>query len=107
MAVFVLTRINGPNYDQSLPRREQAGWREHASFMDGLLAEGFVLLGGPLADGQQVLLVVEAADEQEVTARLAADPWEPAGILVTGSMQRWELWLDGRAVVAAGGASRR
>jgi hypothetical protein len=27
---------------------EQQGWREHADFMNGLYADGFVLLGGPL-----------------------------------------------------------
>jgi uncharacterized protein len=106
MAVFVLTRVNGPNYDLSRPRREQVGWLEHAAFMDGLLAEGFVLLGGPLEDGEQVLLIVEAGDERDVTARLAADPWEPMGILRTGSLQRWELWLDYRAAAAAVEADR-
>ncbi|MGH3013080.1 MAG: hypothetical protein ACRDMY_14755, partial [Gaiellaceae bacterium] len=49
--------------------------------MDGLVEDGFVVLGGPLGDGERVLLVVEAADEREIEARLAADPWLPMGIL--------------------------
>ena len=56
-------------------RREQAGWDEHAAFMDGLVAEGRVILGGPIGDGTDVLLVVEAADEDDLRAMLAADPW--------------------------------
>jgi uncharacterized protein YciI len=96
MAVFVLTQVNGPNYDKSRQRREQAGWQEHAAYMDKLLAGGFVIMGGPLDDGQQVLLIVEAGDEQEVYATLADDPWRPMGILATKSLQRWDVWLDSR-----------
>jgi len=100
MAVFVLTQVNGPNYDVARPRREQAAWPEHAAFMDDLLAGGFVIMGGPLQDDQHVLLILEAADEQEVRERLAADPWERMGILTAGWLQRWDLWLDSRAASA-------
>jgi uncharacterized protein len=101
MAVFVLTRVNGPNYDDSRERRDQDAWTEHAAFMDRLLDDGFVIMGGPLEDGRQVLHIVEAADEQEVMDRLAGDPWEPMGILRTAGIQRWHVWLDGRAAVAS------
>jgi uncharacterized protein len=97
MAVFVLTQVNGPNYDESRHRREQAAWTEHAAYMDKLLADGFVIMGGPLSDGQHVLLILEAADEQEVAAAVAADPWRPMGILATKTLQRWDVWLDSRA----------
>jgi len=101
MAVFVLTRVNGPNYDDSRERRGQDAWTEHAAFMDRLLDDGFVIMGGPLDDGRQVLLIVQAADEQEAADRLAADPWEPMGILKTAGIQRWDVWLDSRAALAS------
>ena len=94
MAVFVLTQVNGPNYDRSRHRRDQAAWPEHAAYMDKLLADGFVIMGGPLDDGEHVLLILQAADEQEVADRLALDPWRPMGILATKKLQRWEVWLD-------------
>ncbi len=97
MAVFAVTRVNGPNYNDSLDRRAQDAWTQHAAFMDRLLDDGFVIMGGPLDDARQVLLIVQAADEQEVAARLAADPWEPMGILRTAGIKRWDVWLDGRA----------
>jgi len=103
MGFFVVTRINGPNYDHSRQRREQDAWPEHAAFMDRLLHDGFVIMGGPLDDGQQVLLIVAADDEEEVEARLAGDPWEAVGILRTRGMQRWDVWLDSRAAVASRG----
>ena len=108
MAVFVLNQVNGPNYDESRRRREQRAWFEHAAYMDKLLEDGFVILGGPLDDGEHVLLILQAADEQEVADRLAGDPWRPMGILATESLQRWNLWLDGRAVpMDSGAVSRR
>lgn len=89
--------INGPNYDDSRPRREQDAWAEHAAFMDRLTDDGFVILGGPIGDGEEVLVVVEALDEPQVRARLAGDPWERAGILRIGAIRPWTIWLDGRA----------
>ena len=96
MAVFVLTEVAGPNWDASRPRREQDAWDEHAAFMDALLEDGFVILGGPIGDGERVLLVVEASDEAEIEVRLAEDPWLPLGILRVASIEPWTIWLDGR-----------
>ena len=74
-----------------------ADWDEHAAFMDGLVNDGFVILGGPLGDGAQTLHVVEAADENEIATRLAEDPWASAGLLRIGTIERWALWLDSRS----------
>ena len=54
--------------------RAQDGWDEHAAFMEGLADEGFILVGGMLAD-DRAMHVVEAESEEEVRARFAADPW--------------------------------
>jgi hypothetical protein len=96
MAVFTVTMVSGPGWDVGRPRREQPGWTEHAAFMDRLVADGFVLLGGPIGDGERVLLAVEAADEQEIADRLGADPWLETGQLLIGQIQPWAIWLDGR-----------
>ena len=96
MAFFALTEVSGPNWDTARQRREQAGWDEHAAFMDELVDDGFVVLGGPIGNGERVMLVVQAADEAEVEARLARDPWLPAGVLRIAAIERWTVWLDGR-----------
>jgi hypothetical protein len=93
---FAVTFAQGPGWDPARGRREQAGWDAHADFMDGLVEEGFVLLGGPVGDGTRVLLAVQAADEDGVRDRLAQDPWEPLGILRIERLEPWSLWLDGR-----------
>jgi hypothetical protein len=45
--------------------------------MDGLAGEGFILLGGPIGegDGDNALMIVDAESESAVRARLADDPW--------------------------------
>jgi uncharacterized protein YciI len=70
--------------------------------MDQLVDDGFVVLGGPIGDGNQgALQLIEAADEREITTRLSEDPWASMGLLHVGSIQRWALWLDGRQRHAA------
>ena len=96
MAAFVVIEASGRGWDASRARREQDGWDEHAAFMDALVDDGLVVLGGPIGDGERVMLVVEANDEDEVRRRLAPDPWLPAGILEIASIEPWTIWLDAR-----------
>ena len=96
MANFALLLIHGPGWDTSRQIREQPAWHEHAAFMDGLVDDGFIILGGPLDDGEQTLHVVEAGDERAVAARMGEDPWARMSLLKIGSIRPWALWLDGR-----------
>jgi uncharacterized protein YciI len=93
---FVVIHAKGPSWDPSKLRREQAEWDEHAAFMDKLTAEGFVVLGGPLGegDGDDAMLLVDAPDEETVMSRLKDDPWKQSGMLVVKSIQRWTIFLD-------------
>ena len=76
--------------------REQDEWDAHARFMDALMEDGFVVLGGPVGDGERVLLAVQAEGEREVEARFDEDPWRPMGLLLTARIEPWEILLDGR-----------
>jgi uncharacterized protein YciI len=102
MANFAVRLVHGPGWDPSRPIRDQDGWDDHAAFMDGLVDDGFVILGGPVGDGKQTLHVVEAADDKDIRARLARDPWASAGLLEIGTIEPWLLWLDGRRHDARG-----
>ena len=96
MAFFVVLRRRGPLWDPSRSLEEQSGWTEHAAFMDGLVNDGFVVLGGPLADEKHVVLAIEAGSEEAVRERLARDPWSDTH-LVVDSVDAWTIRLDGRA----------
>jgi uncharacterized protein YciI len=101
MANFAVRLVHGPGWDPSRQIRDQDGWDEHAAFMDELVDDGFVIIGGPIDDGEQTLHVVEAADESEIRACLARDPWASAGLLRIGTIERWALWLDSRSANTA------
>jgi uncharacterized protein len=93
---FAVRRIHGPAWNAALPMRAQALWTEHAAFMTALAAEKFVVLGGPLGSRAEVLLIIDAANEEAVRARLALDPWSKARILEIGGIEPWKILLDGR-----------
>jgi len=96
MANFAVRLVHGPGWDPTRPIRSQDAWPEHAAFMDGLVDDGFIILGGPIGEGSESLHVVEAAEESEIAARLAEDPWASAGLLQIGTIEPWALWLDSR-----------
>jgi uncharacterized protein YciI len=76
--------------------RDQDGWEEHARFMDGLVDDGFIVLGGPLVEGTEVLHAISAPSEEAVRRRLAQDNWTRNGMLSVKSIEAWTLLLDGR-----------
>ena len=91
-----MLRRRGPRWEPARPLEDQEGWDEHAAFMDGLVDAGFVVLGGPLADEHRVVLIIEAAGEDEVRDTLARDPWSGTH-LVVDTVDAWTIRLDGRA----------
>ena len=86
---------SGPEWDPSKRLEEQSGWTEHAAFMDGLVDDGFLVLGGPLFDEHRVVHAVEAESEEAVRATLARDPWSDTH-LVVAAIEPWTIRLDGR-----------
>jgi len=59
--------------------------------MNTLVDDGFVVRGGPLSDGEKILLIIDAESEQEIDARLADDPWTPLGLLRMAKVEHWEI----------------
>jgi hypothetical protein len=90
---FVVERRSGPQWDPARPLEEQSGWLEHADFMDGLVDDGFIVLGGPLGDEVRTAHAVEAASEDEIRERLARDPWSGTH-LVVDSIDPWTIRLQ-------------
>ena len=95
MTYFVVLRRTGPQWNPNLRLEEQVEWPAHAAFMDGLARDGFVVLGGPLADEERVVLVIDATSQEDVRATLARDPWSET-LLVIDSIDPWTIRLDGR-----------
>ena len=93
---FLAFSSAGPNRDFSKDTREQPFWDEHAAFIDQLVEDGFILMGGPLIDEGGSLLIINAEDENEVRDKLKNDPWMQHGILKLESVKRWQIFIDER-----------
>jgi uncharacterized protein YciI len=93
---FIVISSAGPNRDLSKGTREQPFWDEHAAFIDQLVADGFILMGGPLVDEGGSLLIFNAQDENEVREKMKNDPWLEHGILKQEHIKRWQIFIDER-----------
>src|SRR3954470_4751492 len=92
---LLILRRDGPEGDRSRPMEEQSLWDEHAAFMDALVDDGFMVLGGPLADEVRTAHAVAAGSEEEVRAVFGRDPWSGTHLVVE-SIDAWTIRLDGR-----------
>ena len=95
-STFAIISAAGPNRDPSKGTRQQPLWDEHANFIDQLVAEGFIFMGGPFVDEGGSMLVVNADDEMEVREKLKSDPWMKQGVLKLESVKRWQIFIDVR-----------
>jgi uncharacterized protein YciI len=90
---FAVVRTRGAAWEDAKPLEDQKDWPAHAAFMDAMVAEGFILLGGPLEGTRDVLLIFQAQDCSEIEKRLAADPWTRNGLLSTKECRPWKIRL--------------
>jgi uncharacterized protein YciI len=91
--MFAVTRTRGEAWDPSRSLEAQDRWQPHATFMNALHSDGFVLLGGPLDGTPDVLLIVRARDEAEIRSRLQADPWSHMNLLTVARIVPWTIRL--------------
>jgi uncharacterized protein YciI len=93
-SLYVVLSEAGANRDLSIGTREQAFWDEHAAFIDALVEDRFIALGGPFPDEGGAMIVVRAKSEADVRARLEPDPWYRNDILRLAGVHRWELFIQ-------------
>jgi len=91
---YLASSVAGPNRDLTKGSREQSYWDQHAEFIDQLVDEGFIVMGGPIAGEGGALLIVKSDSEAAVRQRLRNDPWTTHGILKLVNVQRWEIFID-------------
>jgi hypothetical protein len=91
--LFAVVRSRGAAWNDALPMEQQEAWQPHADFMDALLDDGFVVIGGPLEGTRDVLLIIRARDADEIASRLENDPWSPLDLLRITRIAPWTLRL--------------
>ena len=94
--LFAVRRKKGPAWNASLPMQSQPLWAEHVEYMNALESEGVIVLGGPVGDEGDALLVFDAPAREDVVARLSADPWTSAR-LRSDTIEPWTILLDSRS----------
>lgn len=88
----MVLRQAGPEWRPDRPLAEQSGWGEHAAFMDALVDDGFVVLGGPRRRPRRAR--DRGRVEADVHARLVTDRWNGSHLLVE-AVKPWRIRLDG------------
>lgn len=91
--LFAVMLVRGTAYQQGKPLESQVEWAAHAKFMDALVDDGLVKLGGPLEGANEVLLIFHAESEDAIRQRLAPDPWHRMGLLEISRIMPWTLRL--------------
>jgi len=91
--LFVVRVERGGPWDWSKDMRQQEQWTEHAHFMNSLVDDGLILLGGPLEGGRDAFHVVDSPSEGALRTRFAEDPWAKNGMLRITNVERWTILL--------------
>ena len=92
--VRVVVRFRaGPTWTSG-PPDDQPGWDEHAAFVDGLVARGTMVMGGPFADFSGTQIVLENVTEDEARELLARDPFVANGVFVLDDVRAWNIYVD-------------
>ena len=84
----------GPTWSDGGSPRDQAGWDEHAAFVDGLVADGTLVMGGPLSDHTGALMLFEGVTEPQARELLATDPFVENGVFVLAEILEWTIFAD-------------
>ena len=74
--------------------RHQRDWNSHAAFMNALVARRQIRLGGPLGNGERILLIIDAADATEAVEILDDDPWTSMDLLTIDQVDEWTILMD-------------
>jgi uncharacterized protein len=99
VAVFAVTTARGPNWQPELDTRAQPDFDRHAAFVNGLVDQGVIVVGGRIGteqDEDMALLAVEIADEPALRSLFFGDPWVKEGVIRIREVRAWTLWLDPR-----------
>jgi len=93
--LFAVIRIKGQAWDSDKPLRMQTGWDEHAAFMDKLVDDEIIVLGGPLEEPGSSMVIFDAAGEGEIRKILERDNWTKINLLEIDEIKKWTILLQG------------
>jgi uncharacterized protein YciI len=69
---------------------------EHLDYMNGLQAEGTVVMAGPLADSSGAVVLLDVADEAAVQDVIAGDPYTRDHASADHRIRAWNVIIPAR-----------
>lgn len=91
---FLLTFVQGPNYQTDKSFHDQPYWENHSRFSDKLFLQGIITMYGPLADASKVFVVAIGKSESAIRNLFKDDPFVKNGVLTLTHVDEWELHLN-------------
>jgi uncharacterized protein YciI len=85
---FVLAHTPGPAWDHAKGFFDQPGLKAHLGYMQGVFAQGKIVLGGPFLDDSGGMMILDVATLEEARAVATADPTVKSGLL-TVAVKPW------------------
>lgn len=93
---FILVFDPGPEWEDELGVEEQNYWIEHTRFADKLFEEGKIIITGPTAHHDRIVMIYESESESKIRITFSNDPLIKNGILSLESIMEWNIRLDQR-----------
>jgi uncharacterized protein YciI len=84
----------GPTWEPGGPVREQPGWDAHAAFVDALVEQGTLVMGGPYSDNSGTMMLLEGVDAAEAERILADDPFIENRVFLLDEIREWTIFVD-------------
>ncbi|HEY7705783.1 MAG TPA: YciI family protein [Gaiellaceae bacterium] len=92
----VVVRIApGPAWTSGRPE-DQAGWSEHAAFINDLIDRGVFIMGGPWTNRLGSMSLWEGMDAEEVRRVQETDPFVVNGVFEIEEIADWTVYVDTR-----------
>lgn len=76
------------------PPEDQPGWDAHNDFVDGLIARGVFVMGGPFSDYSGSMVLFEGPSAEETRALVEDDPFVKNGVFVIDDVRDWTIYVD-------------
>ncbi len=87
---YVIFYSEGPNWRHGVSFWEQVGIDEHAAYMETLLKQGTLIMGGPFIDGSGGMAILRTNDLVEAEEIVDNDPAVNAGTL-SAKLRQWQV----------------
>jgi hypothetical protein len=82
----------GETWDGGAPQ-SQPDWDAHEAFVDALVEDGTIVMGGPFSDHTGAMLLMDGLSAAEARRIVQLDPFVKNGVFVVDDVRDWTLYV--------------